>query len=286
MIALSKVHKQVGHKICEFMYSANGVKILEEDWDTLILLDACRFDIFENVCDLDGNLSRKQSSGSTTRHFLTENFKDTTAHDTIYITSNPQVVNFEDEIDVFKLIGVFNESQHRPSDLIKKTLSTHRKYPNKRLIAHILPPHTPFLVKDGSEIEPDSPYRDFESAVDSGVSQETIREVYQQNVELALESIRPLIRELDGKTVISADHGELLGEGLSLGMRLLQPKYSVWEEYFDYGHYSYVNTPELIEVPWFECPHKNRREIVSESPEKSDLSTRDVGSQLRALGYK
>jgi len=66
------------------------------------------------------------------------------------------------------------------------------------------------------------------------VGEETIidecREAYESNLELVLKNIP----KLEGKTVISSDHGNLFGE------------------HGQYGHPPNKNYKELIEVPYFE----------------------------------
>lgn len=60
-----------------------------------------------------------------------------------------------------------------------------------------------------------------------------LRMSYGKNVELVLKDVEKLIKNLDGKIVITADHGELLGENGK------------------YGHPFSTFVPELCEVPWF-----------------------------------
>lgn len=57
---------------------------------------------------------------------------------------------------------------------------------------------------------------------------------YEENLRIALEHVSRLLANLSGKIVISADHGNLLGEN---GL---------------YGHLSWSNHPKLREIPWLE----------------------------------
>lgn len=68
--------------------------IVDEDWDNLIILDACRFDLFEDLYGnnpLPGTLDRRTSAQSGTPGYLTENFGEKSFHDIVYITGNPYV---------------------------------------------------------------------------------------------------------------------------------------------------------------------------------------------------
>lgn len=43
-----------------------GVNVVDEEWDNLIVLDSCRYDAFEEVNSLQGRLMKKTSKGTTT----------------------------------------------------------------------------------------------------------------------------------------------------------------------------------------------------------------------------
>ncbi|WP_247730118.1 hypothetical protein [Halovivax limisalsi] len=58
--------------------------------------------------------------------------------------------------------------------------------------------------------------------------------LYEENLRIALESVADLVTELDGRVVVTADHGEAFGEA------------GVWE------HHVETHIPALMEVPWLE----------------------------------
>lgn len=61
-----------------------------------------------------------------------------------------------------------------------------------------------------------------------------LTKMYEKNLHLVLKHISQLIKKLPGKTVVTADHGDLLGEG---GV---------------YGHPAGRRDRLLVEVPWLE----------------------------------
>lgn len=66
-----------------------------------------------------------------------------------------------------------------------------------------------------------------------------IKHCYKDNLRRGLEEASNLIEKLPGEIVITADHGECLGE----------------EGYWSHGHYGHEKTPRLpvlVEVPWLE----------------------------------
>ncbi|WP_207592377.1 hypothetical protein [Halomontanus rarus] len=65
-------------------------------------------------------------------------------------------------------------------------------------------------------------------------TREAALELYEENLRIALESVADLIPELDGRVVVTADHGEAFGEE------------GVWE------HHIETHIPPLVEVPWLE----------------------------------
>jgi hypothetical protein len=48
---------------------------MEQDWDVLIILDACRYDIFSETVDIDGELTAINSRGSHSEEFCTAHFE-------------------------------------------------------------------------------------------------------------------------------------------------------------------------------------------------------------------
>ncbi|MBN1796133.1 MAG: hypothetical protein JW804_05620, partial [Sedimentisphaerales bacterium] len=82
--------------------SGSAVRILDEGWDYLIVLDACRYDYFERLYRdylQGGVLSKKVSSGTNTPEWLKMNFKKRT--DIIYITGNPKITSTK-KVDGFE----------------------------------------------------------------------------------------------------------------------------------------------------------------------------------------
>ena len=269
-----------------------GVEVVDEDWDNLIILDACRYDAFASVSRLPGTLEQRTSQASVTWSFLKQNFEGRQLYDTVYVAANAVVGENAGRLNVFKLVGLWTEIEQGdivdPSTVVERTLDLHEQHPNKRLVAHFLQPHTPFVHRDGERLSPESPYRDYDAIRDGEVSQAAIRATYEENLTDVLDHVRELIDQLDGRTVVTADHGELLGEGVGPVTRIAHPRWSVRDRRnFDYGHYSHVRLPELTTVPWQVIEGDERREIVAAAaPAGVEMETESIDQQLEALGYK
>lgn len=270
-----------------------GVDIAEEDWDTLLILDACRYDMFDANNHLNGTLSRRISRGSSSTEFLRENFAGEQYHNIVYVSANPYVSRlvdgtFHDVIPVYEQWD--DELQTVPPAVMSDAVRTaHNAYPHKRIIGHFMQPHYPFIGETGRKIAhrgyaPDGDYRAMDSFSiwtqlqlgTASTSSEDVFTAYRENLQIVLASVETLLAEIDGKIVITADHGNLMGERMwPLPVR-------------GYGHYSGWATPELIDVPWFESPFETRRDVICEPPVTQTATVEDnvITERLRSFGYR
>lgn len=280
------------------------IDVITQDWDNLIILDACRYDVFAETNWFDGHLEKVISRGSTSDEFMLGNFRERELHDTIYVTGNGNTEKLKDE-DFFTIVKTYDRHEERyrgwmPDHIREVTLETHEEYPNKRLIVHFMQPHTPYIgpkaralrdrLKDEygfnfkkvdiisggeSTSEGEWAFSQLRDAARAGyLTQEQLYEVYVENLEVVLGEVERLLEELDGKSVLTSDHGELLGSE----DRFFLPK--------TYGHPGHTWTPELRYVPWLEIETGPRREVVSEEPIGSDrVDEEAVQANLEALGY-
>lgn len=272
-------------------YNTDGIDIVAADWDNMLLLDACRYDLFEASSSVEGNLSPRVSRGSNTREFLIGNFHSRELHDMVYVTASPMLyrnrdsvdVEFHAEVDIWQGDG-WNETHQTvlPEETADHALEAAETYPNKRLLIHFIQPHYPFIASA------DQPFED-ERAFDASktncweqvlrgelqVSTGAIWRAYEANLERALESVERLLESLGGKSVVTSDHGNMIGE------RATPVPVREW------GHPYGIYTPELVQVPWLEVPADNRRDIVAEEPRRTGESVDEdtVVSRLQELGY-
>lgn len=309
--------------------------IIEEDWDNLLILDACRYDFFEKVYKdylPDGKLEKRRSKGSNTPEWLKNNF--TARYDITYISSNAFVnthgiplnklnrrcrypwkatEHFSKIIDVWHFGWDEILNTVRPEEVNLAYLSNKDKDDNRKII-HYLQPHIPYLslgprvrvharerilrkeilrshgkAESGSRIEGVfhrltiliapivlrvigirnvwrlkeklrmEPGNYFEATWRKG-GVGRIQYYYEDNLRKVLESVSRLMNELEGKTVITADHGESFGEAG-----------------FFFGHRSETYIPELVEVPW----------LVIQKPKKPRSAERKVEREwVRAKAKK
>lgn len=271
-------------------YYPAGVDVLRADWDNLLLLDACRYDMFVDVFDLDGELHRKRSRGSMTAQFLEANFCERDATDIVYVTASPMWRRFEDGqrfkfnavIDVWRGEGWDDEhSTVLPETMVEYARDAQDDFPNKRLIVHFMQPHYPFV---GSDSDFDDKIPDTSNSEDSifwgdlrtgqlNLSPATVWEPYKQNLEILASPVETLLKDLEGKTVVSSDHGNMVGDrSRPIPVR-------------DWGHPRGLYTPELIEVPWLVHDTGSRKRTVRGSESPAESGNGRVRERLRDLGY-
>jgi len=275
--------------------------IPEADWDTLLLLDACRYDLFaETATDVPGELSQRTAHDSATPRYLAENFGGGQFHDIVYVTANPYVnTNLPDDtfhhvVSVWK-DGWDDELQVvPPEEMYEAIMQAVSEFENKRILAHFTQPHEPFIGETQLGKRELSPLREralgkdvkannrnpFDMLARGDATYDEVWRAYRSNLERALPIVQELLVELEGRTVVTSDHGNALGERAKpFPVRV-------------YGHPPGIRIPTLVEVPWLVNESGDRREIVAEPPLSSDTSIDDpesrdvVEERLEMLGYK
>ncbi|PTD94183.1 hypothetical protein C9439_03810 [archaeon SCG-AAA382B04] len=131
--------------------------IKERDWDILIILDACRYDVFLSIYEefLKGDLTRVKSPAAATEPWLNSVFENNYS-DTIYVSGNPHVSqigkkNFRKIF--FKVEDVWDYGWEKingiptvpPQNISQKLIENLVKFPEKKIIAHYMQPHAPYV---------------------------------------------------------------------------------------------------------------------------------------------
>jgi len=268
----------------------NGVTIMKEDWDMLLILDGCRYDLFKKNHELKGDLSCRTSRGSESLEFIESNFVEE-HNDTVYVTANP----FAREISEGTFHAMWNLLETEwdpklqtvpPKAISSRLIEARRKFPRKRLIGHYMQPHYPFIGEAGRKIRsggisPDANEKHNSPQVWTrlqyglGVTQSKVWEAYAENLNLVLRSVDELLSDISGKVILTSDHGNLVGD-------------RCWPvPTKGYGHPRDLYVEPLVKVPWFEIPYTSRWNVVSDPPkEEKRLEESDVQSRLNALGYR
>lgn len=277
----------------------DGISLMDEDWDNLILLDACRYDTFIKFSPFNEPTERKLTKGTTTLKVYNENFDDREMYNTVLISGNAAIGNIVSDLEFFKFIGLWGDKEYiekgkqyrdivTPEEVMSQTREVVAKHSDKRIIAHFLQPHPPFIIRNGERIPMDSPYRSYPGIWKQQIPPEEFRKTYEENVKYILEKIEEFVLDLPGKTVVTADHGELLGESIPFYYKLLHSRWSIHKSHrYEFGHYSILSHPALATVPWVEIESENRRDIsAGEGRKEVTMDEEVIEYRLEVLGYK
>lgn len=294
-----RLEEKIVHPLANWYYRTKlgpGTDVMDQDWDNLIILDGCRYDAFQDRNRLSGTLGSRVSRGSSSKEFLDRNFADRDLQDTVYVSANPFVPRVGPDVfhAVLTVLDEWDEELQTimPAAVVERALDAYATYPDKRIIVHFMQPHQPYIGEKGSEIrrkmrgevdvigwkgEPQEGTKQIRAPNIDGidVSRRDVRDAYEENLDIVLDHTRTLLEKIDGKTAITSDHGELLGERILPGTKR------------HYGHPSDLWLPELRVVPWLVTESGERRNVVAEGGGEFESVDQDaLDEKLRALGYQ
>lgn len=224
------------------------MRIDEFNWTNLIILDAARHDLYEEV---NGPTRKRRTVGSSSEDFIKKTFTDGDWEDTVVVTANPHYHPklFEEQVgqkpdEVFKdVYHVYQDDSKwsekegtvKPEEMVQAVHEASQDHPyqhqeDKGFIIHMMQPHTPFL---NSTVEQD-PERDMNvwDRLEEGeyIDQE-VWTAYKNNLEKVMPATEKIDDLLIGNTAITADHGNAFGENN------------------EYGHPNNSSNPVLRHVP-------------------------------------
>jgi len=274
----------------------DAVAVMDEDWDNFVVLDACRPDLFKEIVDVDrfDSYQEKTSLGSATPEWLKRNFQGEYG-DTVYVSANPQVTKhangkFHRLIEVWKDEFTDDDRKVMPDPVTDAAIEASQEYPDKRLIVHYMQPHVPFVTTDQlyyggmytpeKVIEGDPEFTEYQNArnvweaLEMGIVEyDELWKYYRENLEVAMESVWRLLDEVDGRTVVTSDHGNSVGErGWPIPLKT-------------YGHPTGIRSKELVTVPWA-VVEGERRQITDGETERTAVDKDEIENRLQDLGYK
>lgn len=203
-----------------------------------------------------------------------------------------------------------------PDKMVEETKNAASEYPNKRIISHFMQPHQPYIgemrdklgahsgnlsVKrtalDNLSVENEDRGNEriswtlnsenkrqegnavphISALLNAGIVDiELVMEAYLENLAIVLDSVEELLKSLEGRIVVTADHGELFEESLLPILPINKT----------YGHNTLLHRPLLVKVPWLIISSGDRRPVRSDASEAVDKrDDSDIKEKLRHLGY-
>lgn len=289
-------------------YFANyGGDFYDHDWDLLILLDACRWDLMEEVVDEYDFLEPYDSfvgQSSHSREFLHKTFMENRRSGLGKLQVWKGVLRDPDDIEIFKehyrmqddpKIG---ETAYVTWNMFSEMLDGDAFHDYAALGRQewghddqILDPRTltdytiDLLRREDPErtvvhyMQPHTPFRDSDGTEVPGSVWDRIQRgekdydeawaEYKDNLRWVLDDVELLLENVDAeKVVISSDHGNAIGE---------------WG---CYGHRPYVPLDAVKRVPWVETTATDEETYEPEVEELSGADEDEIQDRLEALGYK
>jgi len=232
--------------------------IHDTNWNTLIILDACRYDYFKKVNRIPGKLRKARSKAHHTWNWLQDTFPD--KYPWTYFSAHPYIGNkvrvkqkwngpnhFEKIVPIWEF-GWNNKLGTVHPNSVGETV---KNIPYEKAIVHYVQPHGPWIGKPQwlnpwtlvDYFRRDKMMADW-VAVATKPDVKFFRKCYTGNLKLVLKSVEKYMPFFRPPVVITADHGEMLGEkGLYLHGAVEKSKehlpYPAWAVDF------------LKNVPWF-----------------------------------
>lgn len=263
--------------------TGSGTSVFERDWDVLVILDACRSDIY---ADIVGSTETYQSPASMSERWMSRTFCEEYLDEmsnTAYITGNPFSKNLSSDdfalLDEVWKYAWTDRGTVRAETMVDRAIDVARNRDDDRIIVHMMQPHEPFIA-EGSELGSSTLANFGGDAEEIGLniweevsigiqSEQEVREAYRSNLEYALEHVETLLDNVNGEVVLTSDHGNALG------------KWGLW------GHPSDIPLSCLRTVPWDKRVCEDSHSYAP--PSKNEYATQSVDEtvedRLEQLGY-
>jgi len=260
-------------------YSLPSDDIWKRDWDVLIILDACRADLFAEVIEPSSTVTSPASTSSTwIRRVFNRDVSKVG-----YVTGNGHIDEMpSNEFGYFHIQSPENTDYGiktpPPKPIVDHAIHAWRnrsEYDLNRLVVHFMQPHAPFRSRpewfdsDGISDKHDEGISKFiwQRLRDGEVTYDEVWEAYQDNLKWVWEDgVSVLKNNINADIVVSADHGNAIGE------------------YGMYGHPMGCPVSSVREVPWYRITGTDNGAYDPDVSHKNVSTNKE--SHLRALGYK
>ena len=197
------------------------------DWDYLIVLDACRADVFEQVNDIEGKYERVWSPASETYSWIKRMFPD--YYNITFYSGTPVIRalikhGYNADEHFAKIVDIWDWG----FDPDLATIPPWHVYEGSKdakpvSIIWFVQPHLPpvgdeemmKIWKDIVDVRERRLAADIVIAREirkGTLSPDRVRESYKRSLSIALQYVKKLIERFKGKIIVTADHGEFLGE--------------------------------------------------------------------------
>lgn len=281
-----------------------ATSIWSTDWDICLVLDGCRADTYSEVMGRDGSA---WSVGSASPEWISHTFhpRHNDELDTVgYVSANAftgkdgtetRALNpavFPLEVRLGYLDEVWRDRWNptgelptvSPTDMTARGMWAwqHRdRLDIDQLIVHYMQPHVPFRQRpewtagwdlDGFGTGGGKGKNDWKKVRDGELPRDEFLEAYRDNLEWVLEDVHRWLDTVDGCVLVTADHGNAIGE---LGQ---------------WGHPPRSANPAVRRVPWDRHVVRGDGvtvgEVPGDPPVVGESGAAVPTERLAALGYR
>jgi hypothetical protein len=261
-----------------------SAKIGHDNWDVLIFLDACRYDIFKQVYKdiIGGNLDKAISPARHTLEYFEKVFPDV-YEDIVYVSANALLnskgvvydigdnsydarKHFNKVIDVWEVGWDKKLKTVHPKEVNKHATVAFCIYPKKKVILHYVQPHAPYIYhkKYGTRALIRSQYKKsfLLGFVMKYIKHETLWKVADKFGALPTDGMGYLWKQVGKEGIIEGYTEDLklvLGYVKQLMDKHPKKKFIITSDHGERlgekGNYGHHHTgeydKEIIEVPWW-----------------------------------
>ncbi|MFC7135279.1 MULTISPECIES: hypothetical protein [Salinibaculum] len=265
-------------------FDLDRTNVYDRDWNVLLVLDACRLDLMQ---ELEPEYPFLQvpdsilSVGATSSTWMRRTFVDGVADEiarTAYVNANPHSELELDPNDFALLDNVWeyawdeNLGTVPARSVTDRAIATWRNCSPDQMLVHYMQPHAPFVNHPelASGVDLDRVGEKWTGNVwdrlrTGELSADKVWEAYKANLRYVLDDISLLLDNIDAETVVlTADHGNAFGE------------------YGFYGHNPTI-VSSVIRVPWYTTSAEDIGEYTP--TQERERSEADLESRLKSLGY-
>ncbi|MDB2282658.1 hypothetical protein PM030_12325 [Halorubrum ezzemoulense] len=265
-----------------------GTHPYDKEWDVLIIIDACRFDLFQEfapqheIYDKFESVEPIYSQASSSKEWLTKTFVEGSRSEianTSLIAANgftSEIGQVEfDELEEVWRYGIHPDYHIVPPEPVTDAaVKCYRNTDSDRYVVHYNQPHAPFLhcagKYDSAKDELGATQNVWDGLEKGQYDHSEVWEDYGKNLLDVLDHVNILVEDFSGKVAVSADHGNCLGE------------------YGIYGHPSHCPVPSVRRVPWAVTEGGGKEKYELDNLETEDLEQSDdeeIKEHLSHLGY-
>lgn len=225
----------------------DGRSIWDDEWDVCVILDACRADLYEEYAG--GPVETDYSVASSSIEFHERTFDRASADEmarTALVTGNPFSATAGDLEQFAALDEVWRDRWDEEwgtvpaSAVVDRGIEAwraRRRGGYDRVIVWLMQPHHPFVEPIGDPLDREQwgdadGLTPWERLAMGSVGYDEVWTRYGETLAYAMDHVDRLLTAIDAEVLITADHGNAMGEA------------------FLYGHPEGVPHPAIRAVPW------------------------------------